>query len=118
MYRWLSGISGRGSDSAILGLHRRAETAGLRRLDFSSHVYRVEEATGLLCSGSLVLKRPEAQQGEPVRMTLTRHQLARAPALALSTAAAHETPMVEEEPQQVQILTAQVPTQCEVVTQS
>jgi hypothetical protein len=42
------GQAWRGSDSAVLGSHRRAETAGLRGLDFSSHVYRVEEATGFL----------------------------------------------------------------------
>src|SRR5215213_970944 len=66
---------------------------------------------GVLCgkrsalpgSGLPGLKWPEAQQRQPVRMALAGHQFPRAFAVALGTSAAHETPMVQEEPQQAQI---------------
>jgi hypothetical protein len=51
-------------------------------------------------------------------VVLARYQFPRAPAVALGTPAAHETPMVQEEPQQVQIRATQVTTQREVVAQS
>ena len=45
------------------------------------------------------LKRPEAQQGQPMRMALAGHQFPRAFAVPFGTSAAHEAPMVQEEPQ-------------------
>src|SRR5271166_2627035 len=77
----------------------------------------VREAASLLGSGSLGLQRPEAQQGEPMRMALADHQFARAFAVTLGTLAAHETPMVQEELQQAQIRTAQMAAQREVGAQ-
>src|SRR3954463_9773764 len=44
-------------------------------------------------SSSPRLKRPEAQQRQPMRMALAGHHLAGAFALALSTSTAHEAPM-------------------------
>jgi hypothetical protein len=49
------------------------------------------------------LKWAEAEQRQPVRMALAGHQLPRAFAGALGTSAAHETPMVQEELQEIQI---------------
>ena len=63
-------------------------------------------AVSLPDSGALVLKRPEVQQGEPVRMAFAGHQFPRALADALGQLAAHVTPMVEEEAQQIQIQAA------------
>ena len=57
----------------------------------------------LTVSGPPGLKRSQAQQGEPVRMALAGHQLARALALALGVPAAQEAAVVQEEPQQVQV---------------
>src|SRR5271166_1712432 len=62
----------------------------------------VWEAASLPGSGSLWLKRSQAQQGEPVRMALTGHQFARAFAVTLGTPTTHEAPMVQEELQQAQ----------------
>src|SRR5208282_2531337 len=61
------------------------------------------EATSLPGSGSPGLKWPEAQQRKPVLMALAGHQFPWAFAVALGTAAAHETTMVQEELQQVQV---------------
>ena len=47
-------------------------------------------------SSSLGLKRSQAQQGQPVRMALAGHQLARAFALALGMPAAQEAPVVRK----------------------
>jgi hypothetical protein len=77
----------------------------------------VGKAASLPGSGSLLLRRPETEQGEPVRMALAGHQFPRAFAVALRPPAAHETTMVQEEPQQVQILATQVATQREVIAQ-
>jgi hypothetical protein len=49
-------------------------------------------------SGALRLEWSEAQQGKPVRMVFAGHDFARAFAAALGTAAAHEAPVVQEEP--------------------
>jgi hypothetical protein len=76
------------------------------------------EAASLPGSGVLVLKRSEAEQGEPVRMAFAGHQFPRALADALGKPAAHEAPMVQEEPQQIQIRAAQMATQGEVVNPS
>jgi hypothetical protein len=62
------------------------------------------EAVSLPGSGALVLKRSEAQQGEPMRVAFAGHQFPRAFADALGKLAAHEAPMVEEEAQQIQLL--------------
>src|SRR3954466_15245323 len=75
------------------------------------------EAVSLPGSSPLVLKRSEAQQGEPMGMAFAGHQFPRALADALGKPAAHETPMIEEEPQQIQIRAAQMATQGEVVAQ-
>ncbi|MGD0109884.1 MAG: hypothetical protein ABSC06_38565, partial [Rhodopila sp.] len=63
----------------------------------------------------LVLQRPEAQQGEPVRMVFAGHQFPWALADALGQLAAQVASMVEEEPQQIQIRIAQMAAQREVV---
>src|SRR5271165_5766860 len=55
------------------------------------------EATSLPGSGAPGLEWPEAQQRQPVRMALAGHQLPRAFAVALGTAAARETTMVQKE---------------------
>src|SRR3982751_5543977 len=77
----------------------------------------VREAASLPRSSPLGLKRSQAQQGEPVWMALTGHQLPRALALALGVPAAHEAAVVQEEPQQVQVRAAQVAAQGEVGAQ-
>jgi len=82
---------------------RRGETAGPRGPDFQFEGCPVREAVSLPSSRLLGLKWPEAQQRKPVRMALAGHQLAWAFAVALGTSAAHETPMVQEELQQVQV---------------
>ena len=56
----------------------------------------VREAASLPGSGSQGLERSQAEEGEPVRMALAGHQFPRAFALALITAAARETPMVQD----------------------
>src|SRR3954467_9522246 len=53
------------------------------------------EAASLPGSSPLVLKRSEAEQGEPVRMAFAGHQFPRALADALGKPAAHEAPMVQ-----------------------
>ena len=63
----------------------------------------MREAVSLPGSCLSGLKWAEAEQRQPVRMALAGHQLLRAFAGALDPAAAHETPMVQEELQQVQI---------------
>ncbi len=73
----------------------------------------MREAAGLPGSGSLGLKRSQAQQGQPVRMALAGHQFPRALAVAFGTPAAHEASVVQEEPQQVQMRAAQVAAQGE-----
>src|SRR5271157_6405729 len=70
------------------------------RAGFRLEGCRVREAASLPGSGSPGLKRSQAQQAEPVRMALARHQFPRTFAVALRTPAAHEAPMVQEEPQQ------------------
>jgi hypothetical protein len=52
-----------------------------------------------------------------MRMALAGHQFPRAFAVPFGTSAAHEAPMVQEEPQQVQVGTTQVTAQREVVAQ-
>ncbi len=59
-------------------------------------------------SSPLGLKRSQAQQGQPVRMAVAGHQLARAFALALGVPAAHEAAVVQKEAQQVQVRAAEV----------
>ena len=63
----------------------------------------VREAARLPGSSLLRLKRSQTQQGQPVRMALAGHQLARAFALALGIAAPQEAAVVQEEAQQVQV---------------
>jgi len=67
------------------------QTRGNRRpvrVGFRLEGCLVREAAGLPGSGSLGLKRSQAQQGEPMRMAVAGHQLPRALALALGTPAA------------------------------
>src|SRR4051794_1866676 len=78
--------------------NRRPVRAGSRLKSCSC-----KEAASLPGSGSPGLKWPEAQQRKPVRMALAGHQFPWAFAGAPGTAAAHETPMVQEELQQVQV---------------
>jgi hypothetical protein len=73
------------------------------RAGFQLESCPVGEAASLPGSGSPGLKWPEAQQRKPVRMAVAGHQFPRAFAAAPGTAAAHKTPMVQEESQQVQI---------------
>jgi len=87
------------------------QTRGNRRpvrVGFRLEGCLVREAAGLPGSGSLGLKRSQAQQGEPMRMALAGHQLPRALALALGTPAAQEPAVVQEEPQQVKVRAAEV----------
>src|SRR5260370_1294458 len=81
----------------------------------SSAIYM--EAVDLPASASLGLKRSESEQREPVRMILAGHQLTRALALAFSSPAAQEAPIVQEEAQQVKVWVAQMAPQREVVAQ-
>src|SRR5215213_375667 len=78
----------------------------------------VREAASLSGSSALGLKRSQAQQGEPVRMALAGHQLARALALALLMPAAQEAAVVQEEAQQVQVRAAEMAAQDEVGAQA
>ena len=57
------------------------------------------EAASLPGSGPPGLKRSQAEQGQPVRVALAGHQLARALALALLAPAAQEAAVVQEEAQ-------------------
>ena len=57
----------------------------------------------LLGSGAAGLKWSETEQRQPVQMALAGHQFPWVFAGALDTAAAHETTMVQEELQQIQI---------------
>src|SRR4051794_40078362 len=84
---------------------------------WSAGVCCAVEAVSLPGSSLLVLKRSEAQQGEPIGMAFAGHQFPRALTDALGEPAAHEAPMVEEEPQQIQIGAAQMATQGEVGAQ-
>jgi len=77
----------------------------------------VREVAGVPGSSSLGLKRSQVQQGEPVRMALAGHQFPRAFALAFGAAGAHEAPMVQEEPQQVEIRASEVAAQREAGAQ-
>ncbi len=65
--------------------------------------YPVQKAASVSGSGSLRLQRSQAEQVEPMRMALAGHRFPRAFAVALRTSAAQEPPMVQEEPQQVQL---------------
>ncbi len=85
---------GRGSESAFFGLHKARGNGRPVRVGFRLEGCPVREAVRLSGSSSLGLKRPQAQQSEPMQMALARHQLPRAFALALGTPAAHEAPMV------------------------
>src|SRR3954471_21233675 len=71
------------------------------RAGFRQAMCPVREAASLPGSSPLGLKRSQAQQGEPVWMALSSHQLPRALALALGVPAAHKAAVVQEEPQQV-----------------
>ena len=84
------------------------------RVGFRFQGYPVREAASLPGSCSLGLKRSQAQQGEPMRMARACHQFSWALAIAFGTSAAQETAMVQEEPQQIEIRTAQVAAQREV----
>ena len=75
------------------------------------------EVANLPGSCALGLKRFQAEQGQPVRMALTGHQLARALVLALGTPAAQDAAVVQEEAQQVQIRPAEMAAQGEVAAQ-
>src|SRR6476660_4908190 len=77
--------------------------AWFESLHRDSDNFPLREAVSLPGSCLSGLKWAEAEQCQPVRMALAGHQLLRAFAGALGTAAAHETPMVQEELQQVQI---------------
>jgi hypothetical protein len=59
------------------------------------------------CS-ALGLQFAEPEQGEPVRVGLTGHELARTLALTFGPAATHEAAMVQEEAQQFEIGRAQM----------
>src|SRR3954452_21648957 len=94
---------GRGSEEAVFGLqmprgNRRPVMAGFRFEGGS--VGRRSTSRGSSVAG---LKWPEAQQRQPMWMALAGHQFPRAFAVPFGTSAAHEGPMVQEEPQQVQV---------------
>jgi len=108
---------GRGSESAISRLHRRAKTLAREGRISTEEGCSEREAASLPGSSALGLKRSQAQQGQPVRMALAGHQLARALALALGVPAAHEAAVVQEEAQQVQVRAAEVTAQGEVGAQ-
>jgi len=85
---------GRGSESDLFGLHEARGNRRPVRVGFGSKRCPVREAASRPGSSLLGLKRSQAQQSEPMQMALAGHQLPRAFALALGTAAAHEAPMV------------------------
>ena len=99
-------VRGRGSNQRSFGLQSRTEIAG-PWVGFGSEGRPVREAANppqvSLESGLPGLNWPEAQQRQPMRMALAGHQFARALAVAFGTSAAHEAPMVQEEPQQAQV---------------
>lgn len=74
---------------------------------FMSTANQVEGFDGLR-STLARLKFAEPEQGEPVRVGLTGHELARAPALTLGPAAAHEAAVIQEEAQQPEVRRAQM----------
>jgi hypothetical protein len=78
--------------------HRRAEAAGRVGRILVGRVVMREAVAGLPRSNPLVLKWSETEQGKPMRMAFAGHQFSRALADALGKPAAHETPMIEEEP--------------------
>ena len=80
----------RGSESVLFELHKARRSRRSMRVGFWWEGCPVREAASLPRSSPLGLKRSQAQQGQPVRMTLTRHQLPRALAPALGTLAAQE----------------------------
>src|SRR5690349_17061775 len=99
-------------ESGDTGARKRRPVKAGFQLDRRS----VGEAASLPGSGSLGLKRFQAEQGEPVRMGSAGHQLARALALAPGMAA-QEAAMVQKEAQQLEVGTAEVPAQGEVAAQ-
>ncbi len=108
---------GRGSESRLFGLHKVRGKRRRVKAGFRLEGCLVREAASLPELSLPGLKRSQAQQGQPVRMALTRHQLLRALALALGTPAAHKAAVVQEEPQQVQVRATEVAAQREVAAQ-
>ena len=78
----------------------RRENTQLVRAPPGSRRFLIREAANFPRSGSPRLKRSEAQQGEPVWMILTCHQLPGTFVVTLRAVAAHEAPMVQKEPRQ------------------
>jgi putative transposase of IS4/5 family DUF4096 len=106
LYRYRAGIPWRDLPEGVVhfwplfGNKRARESSRPLRVGSRSvGLFCAAEAVSLPGSGGLVLQRPEAQQGEPVRMVFAGHQFPRALADALDQLAAHVAPMVEEEPQ-------------------
>jgi hypothetical protein len=92
--------------ASILGnTDERIRAAQDGSVDVSS-ANQVEESD--LGRSALGLQFAEPEQGEPVRVWLSGHQLARALALAFDPAAAHEAAMIQEETQQLKIGRAQM----------
>jgi hypothetical protein len=110
----------RGSESAIFGLQRASGSrlpvgAGWRILvGWAGGWRRRLTSAG---SGSLRLKWSKSQQRQPMRMALAGHHFAGAFAVALGAPAAHEAPVVEEEPEQVEVRVAEVAAQREIGAQ-
>ena len=75
------------------------------------------KAARLPGSSSLGLRRSQAGQDQPVRMTLAGHQIPWALALAFGASAAQEAAVVQKEAQQVQVRATEVATQGEVGAQ-
>jgi hypothetical protein len=73
------------------------------------------EAASRPGSGSLGLKRSQAEQAQPVRMRLAGQQLARALTPALGMPAAQEAAVVQKEAQQLQVAAAEMAAQGEVL---
>ena len=109
--------AGRGSESGLFGLHRAYGNRRPMRVGYPWEGCSVREAASRPRLSSLGLKGSQTQQGQPVRMTLTRHQLPRALALALGMTAAQEAAVVQEEAQQVQVRATEVPAQGELCAQ-
>ena len=101
----------------FLGYRCRAENRRPGRAGFQFEGGSVGRRSASPGSSAAGLKWPEAQQRQPMRMALAGHQFPRAFAVPFGTSAAHEAPMVQEEPQQVQVRTTQVTAQREVVPQ-
>ena len=91
---WSDQRLGRGSGFALFRLHKACRNRRPAGVGFRWEECPVREAASLPRSSLLGLKRSQAEQGQPVRMTLAGHQLTRALASALGMAAAHETPVV------------------------